>query len=626
MTKKKFFASLGVMTALVGVSVFGAMMCMGNAASFQAPNYRDDTIKPVLMCSCGNGALEKTRVEPTTYRDGYVSHYCDSCLYYSKTVLPMLGSVEDEIDRLVSANTLKSESVSASAAVSPASSDVYDYVIWNRGSLKSMIYNGGTYYLFSTCPICGGHESTDVTPDSDTGIVGVKSAGAFETPCSYGIMHNVDGESKCMELFCLLHDGEEVVLTEPTCTTAGTSVIRCKDCGEQGEMMSIPASGGHTFDRGVSVAADDEFCADVKYTCTGCGATYYGEDQIRTQRVRHEYELIDETPADCLNGGTRIKECKTCGHRVTEEIPKGEHSIPSDGIVTIEPTCTKTGLEEFYCMVCNKKVDERIVAALGHKWKTVPAVEATCTDDGMSEYTVCENCGEYFAGREPVVDEAEGHQWVTVEEDRDSCDVEGERRKVCEVCGEEEVETIPAGTHTWDEGTVTKAPTCLESGIRERTCVYCGAKDQETLSATGHISVNLAAVEATCTESGLTAGSKCSACGTILNAQQIVPAKGHTLKHVNAVEPSETASGNIEYWHCANCGGYFTDKQGANQVSAEDVLLSPGEQTGMAWWQIALAVVAGVILIAGIGVVIDNFIINKDDNAFLKNKAKKEKK
>ena len=95
MTKKKFFASLGVMTALVGTAVFGALLCMGNAAFYQAPNYRDDTIKPVLMCSCGNGALEETRVEPTTYRDGYVSHYCDSCLYYSKTVLPMLGSEEE---------------------------------------------------------------------------------------------------------------------------------------------------------------------------------------------------------------------------------------------------------------------------------------------------------------------------------------------------------------------------------------------------------------------------------------------------------------------------------------------------------------------------------------------------
>ena len=33
MTKKKFFASLGVMTALVGTAVFGAMMCMGNASA-----------------------------------------------------------------------------------------------------------------------------------------------------------------------------------------------------------------------------------------------------------------------------------------------------------------------------------------------------------------------------------------------------------------------------------------------------------------------------------------------------------------------------------------------------------------------------------------------------------------
>lgn len=541
MTKKKFFASLGVMTALVGVSVFGAMMCMGNA---------------------------------------------------SADVVALKGEVEP-----------------ASAAVSLASSDIPD---WENGEPVNGMY--WVPFDGDFCPIC------EKLIDRDAG----ETLYIEGNECAFMYTHFGARGLTLHTQMIRIHSGD-LYVDDPTCSAPGRTYLKCDACGVESTLETIPVLP-HSFNPGISLAADDEFCEDIKYTCTGCGAEYYGEDQIRTQRVRHEYELIDETPADCLNGGTRIKECKTCGHRVTEQIPKGEHSIPSDGIVTIEPTCTKTGLEEFYCTVCNKKVDERIVAALGHKWKTVPAVEATCTDDGMSEYTVCENCGEYFAGREPVVDEAEGHKWVTVEEDRDSCDVEGERKQVCEVCGEEEVETIPAGTHTWDEGTVTKAPTCLESGVRERTCVYCGAKDQETLSATGHISVNLAAVEATCTESGLTAGSKCSACGTILNAQQIVPAKGHTLKHVNAVEPSETAGGNIEYWHCANCGGYFTDKQGANQVSAEDVLLSPGEQTGMAWWQIALAVVAGVILIAGIGVVIDNFVINKDDNAFVKNKAKKEKK
>ena len=36
--------------------------------------------------------------------------------------------------------------------------------------------------------------------------------------------------------------------------------------------------------------------------------------------------------------------------------------------------------------------------------------------------------------------------------------------------------------------------------------------------------------EATCTETGLTAGSKCSVCGEVLTAQEVVPALGHDFK------------------------------------------------------------------------------------------------
>ena len=35
---------------------------------------------------------------------------------------------------------------------------------------------------------------------------------------------------------------------------------------------------------------------------------------------------------------------------------------------------------------------------------------------------------------------------------------------------------------------------------------------------------------ATCTETGLTAGSKCSVCGEVLTAQEVVPALGHDFK------------------------------------------------------------------------------------------------
>ena len=43
-----------------------------------------------------------------------------------------------------------------------------------------------------------------------------------------------------------------------------------------------------------------------------------------------------------------------------------------------------------------------------------------------------------------------------------------------------------------------------------------------------HTPETVPAKAATCTETGLTDGSKCSVCGTILTAQSVIPAKGHT--------------------------------------------------------------------------------------------------
>ena len=46
--------------------------------------------------------------------------------------------------------------------------------------------------------------------------------------------------------------------------------------------------------------------------------------------------------------------------------------------------------------------------------------------------------------------------------------------------------TKPCEEHTWDEGKVTKEPTCTEEGEIVYTCTRCGETKTETLPATGH--------------------------------------------------------------------------------------------------------------------------------------------
>ena len=70
--------------------------------------------------------------------------------------------------------------------------------------------------------------------------------------------------------------------------------------------------------------------------------------------------------------------------------------------------------------------------------------------------------------------------------------------------------------------------TCTEAGDAKYTCT-CGYSYTETVPALGHTVVADDAVAATCTESGLTAGTHCSACNLVLEKQTIIAPLGHKL-------------------------------------------------------------------------------------------------
>ena len=88
---------------------------------------------------------------------------------------------------------------------------------------------------------------------------------------------------------------------------------------------------------------------------------------------------------------------------------------------------------------------------------------------------------------------------------------------------------VDATGHDYEAEVTTVDPTCTVKGYDLHTCT-CGAsyKDNE-VAALGHNEVIDAAVDATCTQSGLTEGKHCSVCDTVLTAQKTVPA-GHYYK------------------------------------------------------------------------------------------------
>ena len=92
--------------------------------------------------------------------------------------------------------------------------------------------------------------------------------------------------------------------------------------------------------------------------------------------------------------------------------------------------------------------------------------------------------------------------------------------------------TAKDGSSTCEHASTTLTTvdaTCTAAGHTTVICNVCGGVISTTeLPAKGHTVVNDAKVDPTCTESGLTAGSHCSTCDTVITAQETLAPLGHS--------------------------------------------------------------------------------------------------
>lgn len=113
----------------------------------------------------------------------------------------------------------------------------------------------------------------------------------------------------------------------------------------------------------------------------------------------------------------------------------------------------------------------------------------------------------------------------------------------------------PEQIHDYDVKTVAK--TCTSDGYSLYTCKICGEYHVGDIDKGSHTPVTDKGYAATCTQAGLSDGSHCSVCGTVITAQQTIPAKGHTPAQAvieKEVAPSCTREGSYdEVVYCSVC-------------------------------------------------------------------------
>ena len=195
---------------------------------------------------------------------------------------------------------------------------------------------------------------------------------------------------------------------------------------------------------------------------------------------------------------------------------------------------------------------------------------ATCTEKAK-----CAVCGAEYG-------DALGHDFTTSWTHDDN-----EHWKQCSRCDIKD----DVSPHTWDNGTITTAPTCTKAGEETYSCTKCGATKIEPIPATGHswksdwtsdathhwhecanencdVTDNAgkkgyaehSGGKATCTQNAV-----CEFCKASYGSPD---QNNHTdLKHIDAKAATAAEEGNIAYWYCDGCKKYFSDAAATKEIT-----------------------------------------------------------
>ena len=371
------------------------------------------------------------------------------------------------------------------------------------------------------------------------------------------------------------------------------NVYRCEHHWDQGEIIT-------------EATCTEE--GEKKFTCSICG----DEKTEKVSATGHQHtELRNKKEATCKETGySGDTWCKDCGKKILsgQTIAKTENHSWDAGKVTTKATCTEEGEKTFTCSICGDKKTEKI-SATGHQHTELRnKKEATCKETGYSGDTWCKDCGKKILSGQTIA-KTENHSWdagkVTT---KATCTEEGEKTFTCSICGDEKTEKVSATghqhteirnkkeatckeegysgdtwckdcgkkilsgqtiakteNHSWNQGEITKEPTCKEEGEKTFTCSICGNIKTEKVSTADHQHMEIRNQKnPTCKEAGYSGDTYCADCGVkIFSGQTIAKTKNHNWDGgVITTEPTCTERGEKTFT-CTICGNTNTKKVNA---------------------------------------------------------------
>ena len=371
------------------------------------------------------------------------------------------------------------------------------------------------------------------------------------------------------------------------------NVYRCEHHWDQGEIIT-------------EATCTEE--GEKKFTCSICG----DEKTEKVSATGHQHtEIRNKKEATCKETGySGDTWCKDCGKKILsgQTIAKTENHSWDAGKVTTKATCTEEGEKTFTCSICGDKKTEKI-SATGHQHTEIRnKKEATCKETGYSGDTWCKDCGKKILSGQTIA-KTENHSWdagkVTT---KATCTEEGEKTFTCSICGDEKTEKVSATghqhteirnkkeatckeegysgdtwckdcgkkilsgqaiakteDHSWNQGEITKEPTCKEEGEKTFTCSICGNTKTEKVSTTDHQHMEIRNQKnPTCKEAGYSGDTYCADCGVkIFSGQTIAKTKNHNWDGgVITTEPTCTERGEKTFT-CTICGNTDTKKVNA---------------------------------------------------------------